>query len=136
MAHLLIIDDDDLLREALATVLISAGHTVTQAADGRKALALFRAEPADLIVSDLVMPDREGLEIISQLHREDPALPIIAMSGGATRSQLYLAMAAKLGASRTLSKPFTPATLLRVIDELLPPPSQPRSTTVHENPPP
>jgi CheY-like chemotaxis protein len=136
MPHLLLVDDDDLLRDVLATALTASGHTVMQAANGRQALALFRTEPADLIITDLVMPDREGLEIIATLHRAQPELPIIAMSGGAIHSKLYLAMAAKLGARHTLSKPFAPATLLRVIAELLPPPSHPRSPTAHENPPP
>lgn len=116
------------MRTALAAALEAAGHSVRQAPDGRKALALFRAEPADLILTDLIMPEQEGLELIVQLHREIPALPIIAMSGSARNSKLYLDMALKLGAARRLSKPFTPATLLRVIDDLLsprPPPNLP-----------
>ena len=125
MHRLLLIDDDDLLREALAAVLTAAGFKVEQAANGTEALARFRANPADLVITDLVMPDREGLETIATLHREWPALPIIAMSGSAPRSSLYLAMAAKLGAHRTLPKPFAPAVLLRFIDELLGPPTEP-----------
>ena len=125
MAHLLLIDDDSILREVLAMALVQAGHTVVQAADGRHGANFFRAAPADLVITDLVMPDREGLETIAELHREWPTLPIIAMSGGATRSALYLAMANRLGARRTLAKPFAPRVLLRAIDELLPTPAKP-----------
>jgi DNA-binding response OmpR family regulator len=122
LPRLLLIDDDPALREVLAIALVEAGHTLVEAEDGRQGASFFRAAPADLVITDLVMPDREGLETIAALRRDWPALPIIAMSGGALRSPLYLAMAAKLGASRTLAKPFAPSVLLRVIDELLAPP--------------
>lgn len=128
MARLLIIDDDDLLREVLATALVQAGHIVLQARNGRQGAELFRVEPADLVITDLIMPDREGLETIIALHRELPALPIIAMSGGTAHSKLYLDTATKLGARRTLAKPFAPAALLRAIDELLAPPPDPPTT--------
>jgi DNA-binding NarL/FixJ family response regulator len=65
------------------------------------------------------MPNREGIETLMALHREQPGLPIIAMSGGIAHSQLYLAMAARLGARRTLAKPFTPEVLLHAVDEVL-----------------
>jgi DNA-binding response OmpR family regulator len=121
MARLLLIDDDAMLRDVLATALVQAGHTVVQANDGREGAKLFRAEPADIVITDLVMPDREGLETIIALHREWPELPIIAMSGGDTRSSVYLALAASLGARRILAKPFGRDVLLHAIDELLAP---------------
>jgi DNA-binding response OmpR family regulator len=119
MPRLLLIDDDAMVREVLAAALVRAGHTIVQAEDGRRGVNLFRAEPADLVITDLVMPDSEGLEVIVALHREWPALPIIAMSGGTAHSSLYLSLATKLGARRALAKPFASTELLQVIDELL-----------------
>ncbi len=135
MPRLLLIEDDDLLREVLTTTLVRAGHTVRQAKDGRQGLEAFRAEPADLVITDLVMPRQEGLETMLLLRREQPGLPIIAISGSATNAKLYLETAARLGADRVFAKPFAPTALLRVIDELLSPPRKPPLTT-DENPPP
>ena len=127
MARILIIDDDDDLRSVIAQNLELAGHTVLQAADGRQGVNLFHAAPVDLVLTDLVMPGKEGVETIIELHRENPLLPIIAMSGGMPRSSMYLEIAAKLGARRTLAKPFTPEDLLKSIDQVLaePPPKRP-----------
>jgi len=108
MARILIIDDNVTLLELIALVLLAAGHTVTTAADGEIAARLFRAAPFDLILTDMIMPNGEGIETITTLRREFPAIRIIAMSGGTRRSQNYLDMAARLGAHRTLSKPFAP----------------------------
>lgn len=119
MPHILLIDDDAMLRDVLATALVKAGHTVVQAEDGRQGVKLFRAAPADLVITDLVMPDSDGLEAIVALHREWPALPIIAMSGDTAHASLYLSMATKLGARRALAKPFAAPELLQVVDELL-----------------
>lgn len=124
MARILIIDDDDALRGVIAQNLELAGHTVVQAADGRQGVDLFHATPVDLVLTDLVMPGKEGVETIIELHRERPELPIIAMSGGMPRSNMYLEIAAKLGARRALAKPFTPQDLIKAIEEVLaePPP--------------
>lgn len=119
MARILIIDDDDLLREVIAATLRHAGHTVYQACEGRQGVELFHAAPADLVLTDLIMPGQEGIETIMQLRDRHPGLPIVAMSGGATHSTFYLAIAAKLGARRILAKPFTPDELVRVITETL-----------------
>ena len=119
MAHILLIDDDDFLREVLASTLAQAGHTVVQARDGRQVVDFFRVESADLVITDLIMPDREGIETLVALRRETPGMPIIAMSGGSTHSGVYLATAVKLGARRALAKPFTPEVLLRAVDEVL-----------------
>ncbi|MDB6113590.1 MAG: response regulator receiver domain [Lacunisphaera sp.] len=116
MSRLLLIDDDARLREMLSSALARAGHIVIEARDGRQGANLFRAAPPDLVITDLVMPEQEGLETIIELHREWPALPIIAISGGGS---LYLAMAAKLGAHRILAKPFALSVLLLAVAELL-----------------
>ena len=119
MARILLIEDDTPLREVLAATLVNAGHIVAQAGDGRQGVELFDLAPADLVITDILMPGQEGIETIMQLRRLAPGLPIIAISGGATHSKFYLGMAAKLGAQRVLAKPFTPAELLRAIDEVL-----------------
>lgn len=120
MARILLIDDDDALREILAVVLTRSGHAVTQANTGKKGVALFLAEPADLVITDLIMPDQEGIETIVQLRREHPDVAIIAMSGGVSNSGMYLNLAAKLGAQRVLGKPFTMTELLNTVTEVLP----------------
>lgn len=127
MARILLIDDDNPLREVLATTLSNAGHIVMQAADGRTGVELFRIEPADLVITDIIMPGQEGIETIVQFRHEVPDLPIIAMSGGASHSKFYLDMAGKLGAQITLSKPFTSTELFRAIDTVLAltPPAEP-----------
>ena len=107
MARILIIDDDALLLESIELMLMASGHAVTTAADGRLAAQLFRAQTFDLILTDMVMPNREGIETVIAVHRDFPAVGVIAMSGGVVGSSDYLRMAARLGAHRTLSKPFT-----------------------------
>ena len=119
MARILIIDDDDTLRGIIAKSLTHAGHTVTQANNGRKGVAQFKASPTDLVVTDLVMPEQEGMETIQILHRDFPNLPVIAMSGGLDGSPLYLDLTRRLGARITLTKPFTLQQLKTAIDEIL-----------------
>lgn len=119
MASLLIIDDDESIRSLLAQAMTHAGHTVREAADGNKGLALYRAEPSDIVLTDLVMPEKEGLATIMELRREYPQVRIIAMSGGfAHDSRVYLHMAERLGAVRVLRKPFSLAELETVIAEV------------------
>lgn len=120
MAHVLIIDDDDAIRTVLAEALTATGHIVRLAADGNIGLRLFRAAPADLVLTDLVMPEKEGLATIMELRREFPGVRIIAMSGGfAHDAGLYLHLAARLGAVRVLRKPFRIAELTAAIAEVL-----------------
>lgn len=128
MPRILIIDDDDLLRDLLVKSLEMAGHTVFQASDGQAGFELFRSAPVDLVITDLVMPVQEGVETIMRLRRLTPDLPIIAMSGGVPNSSLYLKIAEKIGAHRVLPKPFTPQKLLEAVNEavgLPPPPPRP-----------
>ena len=119
MARILLIDDDELLRGVLAKALGYAGHEIIQAADGLQGMDLFHATQVDLVVTDLIMPVQEGVETILRLRRDNPKIPIIAISGGVTNSKLYLDMAGKIGARRILPKPFTPQELIAVIDEVL-----------------
>lgn len=115
MARILVVDDDETLCSVLEPLLTAAGHAVAVAADGLAAARLFRAEPFEVIITDILMPNREGLETIIALHRDFPDVGVIAMSGGATLSHVYLRMAARLGAHRTLAKPFTPQQLHEAI---------------------
>jgi DNA-binding response OmpR family regulator len=119
MAKILLIDDDEMLRRVLSKALAHAGHTVVQAADGQQGIELARVTGVDLVITDLVMPVREGVETILHLRREKPALPIIAISGDGSNSKLYLEIAAKIGAKRIMPKPFTPPELLALVDEVL-----------------
>jgi DNA-binding NtrC family response regulator len=118
MARILIIDDDDTLRGIIAKSLTHAGHTITQANNGRKGVAQFRANPTDLVITDLVMPEQEGMETIKIMHRDFPNTPVIAMSGGLDGSPLYLDLTRRLGARITLTKPFTLQQLKSAIDEI------------------
>jgi CheY-like chemotaxis protein len=119
MARILVIDDDETLCATLEQLLAEAGHAVVTATDGLKAARLFRAEPFHLIITDIIMPNREGLETVIELHRDFPDTGVIAMSGGVAMSRTYLSMAARLGAHRTLAKPFTPQQLHAAIGETL-----------------
>ncbi|HEY8993552.1 MAG TPA: response regulator [Lacunisphaera sp.] len=120
MPRILVIDDDDLIRNLVHRALTKAGYEVTVAPNGRKGLAAFQAAPADLVVTDIIMPDMEGLEVIIEFKRRAPGLKIVAMSGGgAAWNSDYLQMAEKLGASRILHKPFSPSDLCALAGELL-----------------
>lgn len=125
MASILLIDDDESLRNTIAEVLRRAGYTVDTAPDGKPGLALYRAALHDLIITDIVMPELEGLELMEALRRASPRPRVIAMSGDSKFSEsIYLPVAEKLGAHRTLLKPIHPDALLRTVAEVLaePPP--------------
>lgn len=120
MPHILLIDDDDLLRPMLCDNLQEMGHTVTEARDGKEGLAQQALAPADLVLTDLVMPEKEGIETIMELRKKYPAVKIIAMSGGGRVSAAdYLRIARQVGAARVLSKPFSSQELELAINELL-----------------
>jgi CheY-like chemotaxis protein len=132
MASILVIDDDAPIRLSLVTALTRHGYAVRAASHGVEGLQLFRAEPADLVITDLVMPEQDGLATIMELRRIAPAIRIIAISGGMIQNpQLYLKLAEKLGADRVLSKPFTLQELLTVVAEVfaLPNPPPPPAAT-------
>jgi DNA-binding response OmpR family regulator len=108
MASILLVEDDEQLRSMLRIVLDRAGHEVQEAGNGKEALEIYNRRPTDLIVTDIVMPDKEGLETIMEFRRSYPDVKIIAMSGGGrTGAQNYLQLAKKLGADHILTKPFS-----------------------------
>lgn len=120
MADILLIDDDETFRDVLACALEQSGHTVRQAANGIEGLRIYRQSPADLVITDIVMPEKEGLDVIRDLHREFPAARVIAMSGGLAQDpKLYLFMAEKFGAAAVLAKPFQLADLAKAVDTAL-----------------
>jgi DNA-binding response OmpR family regulator len=120
MARILLVDDDEPFRKMLRLTFTKLGYEVVDAANGREALRLHAALPADLVITDLIMPEREGLEIIMELHKRQPALKIIAMSGGGRiNARDFLVIAKTFGASRTFTKPFATAELAAAVAELL-----------------
>ncbi len=120
MARILIIEDDREVRSLLATLLSRKGHEVRQAGDGQEGIHAFRTDPCDLVITDLIMPRKEGLETIIDLRGEFPDLLIIAISGGSRGNrQSYLRTAELCGAARIFSKPFDNQELLAAVDELL-----------------
>ena len=119
MAHILVIDDEENVRLLVAAILEQQSHQVTQADNGKTGMAAFRRTPPDLVITDLVMPEQEGVETILELRREKPGLPVIAMSGGLARSETYLDICRRLGVRATLSKPFGVKELLDVVGPAL-----------------
>jgi DNA-binding response OmpR family regulator len=118
MVRILVIDDACWVREVVRLTLGAAGYDVRLADDGEKELRVFRRDPADVVLSDLCMPGKDGLETIRQFRQEWPGVPVVAMSGGATRGGVsLLAVARWLGACCILPKPFDRASLLAAVEK-------------------
>ena len=108
MPRILLVDDDESFRKMLRLSLIRMGHDVVEARDGREAVRLIKEGPPDIMITDLVMPEKEGLETIDEVRRQYPALKIIAMSGGGRiNASDYLKIARAMGADQVLAKPFS-----------------------------
>lgn len=111
--RVLLADDDEALRRVVRKILERGGLEVVEASDGEEALRVLGEEAVDLLITDLIMPNREGLETIQACRQKHPGLPIVAISGGGRiRPDDYLALAARLGADRVLAKPFSGDDLL------------------------
>lgn len=122
MPRILLVEDEDSLRHMLGLILRKMGHEVMEAANGKEALELCLVEPPDVVVTDLVMPDKEGLETIREIRQLQPDIKIIAMSGGGrVNATDYLAIARKLGADQTLTKPFSNEALAAAIRSVISP---------------
>ena len=120
MARILIIEDESQLRHMVEQLLTRAGHEVLSASDGRSGMDLYHEQLPDLVITDILMPEVDGLEIIRSLRREFPQVKIIAMSGGGETGKLqYLPEAREFGADIALSKPFDPAVLTAEVERLL-----------------
>jgi CheY-like chemotaxis protein len=121
MAHILIIDDDGLFRSMLGATLLQFGHTVAEAGNGAEGLKLCQRTKPDLIITDLVMPEMDGFEVLMNFARHTPRAKILVMSGGVRGKTVdFLEIATRLGASGVLAKPFTTDSLSKAIDGLLP----------------
>lgn len=116
----LLIDDDPDLRSMLRRTLTRGGYVVREAENGRDGLKVLADSPVDVVVTDIIMPDMEGIELILQLRRTRPDLRVIAMSaGGRIGPDSYLDLAKRSGAVRTLAKPFNLVDFLNVVKETL-----------------
>lgn len=121
MARILIIDDDPFVRSMVTRALREYGHSVMIAEDGDQGLAVMVDRKVDLVITDILMPRKEGIETIVELKTFYPELPVIAMSGGGATSapEAPLEDARLIGADDTLSKPFNVSTLIHTVDRLL-----------------
>ncbi len=120
MALILIVDDDPTVLRMLTQVMVRDGHTVMQAEDGDIALRLFEQQPADVIITDLLMPNKEGLELISEARDISPRVRIIAYSGGGKmQPENYLEFARGMGADRVFTKPVPITDLSVAVKDML-----------------
>jgi two-component system, chemotaxis family, chemotaxis protein CheY len=126
MALVLVIDDEEDARRVVEVMLKNAGHDAVLAVDGNDGLRRFQQQRFDLIICDVFMPDKEGIETLKELRQLDPVVPIVMMSGGAPTAYFwgathrdYLAMAEALGATRTIEKPFKYSQLIKLVHECL-----------------
>ncbi|MBW2427973.1 MAG: response regulator [Desulfobacterales bacterium] len=120
MARILIIDDEPQIRSMLRLMLERVGYEVIEAADGMEGIRQYRDNPADVIITDLIMPNKDGIGMIIELKKEFPEIKIIAMSGGGVnRPEGYLDGAKKLGATRTLTKPIDRDEMITAVKETL-----------------
>lgn len=120
MHRILIIDDEPHILLMLKKMLERAGYEIEIASDGSEGLRLFEAAKADLVITDIIMPEKEGLETIREMKRMQPDLKIIAMSGGGKISaDNYLETATIFGASRIIEKPFTQGDMVSAVNELI-----------------
>ena len=120
MANILIIDDDVQILWVLRKMLEKNGHTVVSASDGEKGMQLYRNALYDLVITDMIMPNKSGINLISEMLQEFPEARIIAISGGgAIEAQRYLEVAQSIGARKCITKPFSMQSLLAAVNEVL-----------------
>ena len=120
MAYILVIDDDHQILELFKRILESDGHEVITARNGQEGIEIFRRERTDLVVTDIVMPVKDGIKTIMQLEREFPGVKIIAISGGGViEPERYLKLAECIGIKQTLTKPITKDQLIQAVNEVL-----------------
>jgi len=113
MPKILVIDDDLMVRNTIAKILRHGGFEVIIAEDGARGLVSFRREQPDLVITDIIMPEKEGIEVIIEMRRERPDTKIIAVSGGGRIGNAdFLGMAKSLGAAAVIAKPFLPEDLI------------------------
>ena len=121
MARILVVDDDMSIRALLREILEEDGHQVDEAADGKQGVASYRTKPVDLVITDMLMPEKDGVELIMELQENFPDIKIIAMSGGGRGldAQFSLRVAKDFGAIQQLEKPFTAKQVLATVQRVL-----------------
>ena len=121
MATILLVDDEDLLREGVREILEMSDHTVIEAGDGQQALEKFAVNNVDLVITDVVMPNMDGVDFVSRLRESFPAVPILTISGGSrvVSARFGLDSALLSGANDSLTKPFNARQLLEKVQKLL-----------------
>jgi len=122
MARILLIDDDDDVRTLMRLTLVRLGHDIIEARDGVEGLKIFEPAETDLVITDILMPEKEGIEVMIELKARNPAVKVIAVSGGGRIAATnYLQMAKIVGAAKVLAKPFDSKELAAAINEVLSP---------------
>ncbi|MFH2091389.1 MAG: response regulator [Pseudomonadota bacterium] len=120
MEKILVIDDEPAIRILLRQLFEQAGYEVYEASDGKQGIFVYKKENPDLVITDLIMPNEEGLDVIKNIKKIRPGAKIIAISGGGIGSaQLYLTLAKRMGASHVFEKPFAAQEVLTISQSLL-----------------
>jgi DNA-binding NtrC family response regulator len=120
MTKILVIDDDVIVRETIIQILEDRGYEVISAEDGKRGVASFISEKPDLVITDIIMPEKEGIQTITEIRRERPDAKVIAISGGGRIGNTdFLKIAQKLGASDVIAKPFDPDDFLNRVSRCL-----------------
>ncbi len=120
MARILLIDDDPWVIKIFQQILEGEKHEVITASNGQEGLELFRRSAVDLIITDMVMPVKDGLKMIMEIEKESPNVPVIAISGGGVIApERYLALAESIGTRKTLAKPVSPQELVEAVNAVL-----------------
>jgi DNA-binding response OmpR family regulator len=120
MIRILVIDDEDEVRQVLRQMLVREGFEVVDAPDGKAGLKLFREHPAEVVITDIIMPEKDGLETMEEIRKNCPETKIIAISGGGRlEPSFYLDLARRLGACRTLYKPFALEEIVAAVQEVM-----------------
>jgi CheY-like chemotaxis protein len=120
MAYIIVVDDDPMLSLVVARALTGAGHSVLRCENGRKAIEHLTHEDVDLLITDILMPEMDGLETVRAAKRLRPELPILAISGGGSFGPAdYLGIASAFGTAAVLSKPFQVTELIAMVTGLL-----------------
>ena len=120
MANILIIDDDTAIQSVFSQYLQALGHNIVTATNGKDGIALLNKQPPELIITDIMMPEMDGLELVNYIRNNYPKLPVIAISGGMQMATInFLPFAEKFGACRVFEKPVSLPMLREAVEELL-----------------
>lgn len=120
MARILIVDDDPISLKVLRSILQGAGHEVIEAGDGDEALALYRENPTDLVITDIFMPGKEGVETVRELKEGFPDARVIAVSGGSSGARFEsLDWVKAFGVKHTFTKPFDREAIVKAVEDML-----------------